>query len=562
MTPSEELSFILNEKSKIIGKTYVGPSYHVIQNIIRCIDNLLPFPPSLNELSAGQIEHIQELISFGWPRLLKPYYDDINIETHLPFQVMTDDLIQWTISNLIFSGKIELCRQLISYEKAGLLIIDKHAENSFTFSYSNEFTGIEQYDRESAEFYKIEIVNKIVDERRKAKPFDEKKIKSEFEKLILNPLGQLISYDTTPEIDDYYNEEGHYRLLMMQGYDDFDNKDIFGGIEYSKYIDVVELIIGVGIKHSEACFMVKQRNNKVNLENLLTYTQTKARAINDYANYLGWDTAVVQQIFETITLTKENYDYYLEYPATPPPIFVEVGGQLLMRSIAGCFANPFSILNRELKRKYKKDYDKALNNRENRFRKELFLFFPQEQIVKIQREIKISFEGIKTDIDAIVFDKQTGTLGLFQLKWQDPYAHSMKERFSRITNLFPKANEWISKIRQWIAANTEQTILNSLQIDKELVKPVKINEICVFILSRNQINFTGVELDNTVAWSSWYQLIESNAKIKTMFDDPIREMYVKIKAFRPEFRSSMEGKKEKPGELEIDLGDVKLSHKK
>jgi len=467
MKPSEELFLILQEKSKIIGTTYDGPSYHAIQNIIRCIDAFLSIPSFSNELLPKEMEEFKELVCFGWPQLLKPYYHDIDIDVHASFPVMTDDLIEWTISNLIGSGKIQLCKHLISYEKAGIAKIEKK-ENNFTFSYLHELFGVEEFDKNSAKFYKKEIARRIADDRRKAKPFDVDRIRAEFDKLILNPLGELISYDTTPEIDDYYNEEGHYQLLMMQGYDDFGNNDLFGGIEYHKYVQIIELIIGVGIKHSDACFMVKRRNNSVKFENLLTYTQPKIRAINDYARYLGWNVNEVKQIFEAISLTKENYDYYLEYPSTPPPIFIEVGGDLLMRSIYGCFANPFSILNRELKRKYKKDYDKALNNREARFRKELFAFFPQERIVKIQKEIRISFENIRTDIDAIVFDKKTGTLGLFQLKWQDPYAYSMKERSSRMTNLFPKANEWISKIKSWVSSNTDKTILNSLQIDKEL----------------------------------------------------------------------------------------------
>lgn len=562
MIASEELFTILTNKSNLTGLKYPGPSYHAIQNIIRCVDVILPFYTASNEADAKRVKIFTEFVSYGWPQLLKPYYYDINIDTHLPFPVMTNDLIEWTINSLLLSGKIELCKQVISYEKANLVKISKEAPNHFTFSYTNELSGVEAYDRISADFYKREIVSRIIRDRRKAKPFDGEKIRSDFDKLILNPLGKLISYHTTPEIDDYYNEEGHYKLLMMQGYDNFDNNDLFGEIEYRKYIDIVECIIGVGIKHSDACFMVKNRNSRVKLENLLTYTQSKEKAINDYAWYFGWDVAEVQQIFEAITLTKENYDYYLEYPSTPPPVFIEVGGKLLMRSIAGCFANPFSILNRELKRKYKKDYDKALNNRENRFRKELFVFFPQERIVKIQKEIRISFESICTDIDAILFDKQTGTLGLFQLKWQDPYAASMRERFSRITNLFPKAHEWISKIKYWLSSNTEKTILNSLQIDKELDKPVKINEVCIFVLSRNQVNFTGVELDDSVAWSSWYQLIESRAMIRTMFDDPIREMFVKIKAFHPTSRALLEGTEEEPDDFEIDLGDVKLSYQK
>jgi len=562
MNPTQELLLLLQEKSKLIGTTYQAPSYHAIQNIIRCIDSILPFKIASKADSKKELIDFKELISFGWPLLLKPYYFDIDINTHLPFPIMTEELFDWTISNLLYAGKIELCNQIISYEKANFIKIKKIATDHFSFSYSNIHHGIEEYDRNSADFYREKIITKIIDDRRKTKPFDGERIKTEFEKLILNPLGQLISYNTTPEIDDYYNEEGHYQLLMMQGYDDFDNKDVFGNIEYWKYLTIIELIIGVGIKHSEACFLLKAKNPNVKLENLLTYTQSKTKAIDDYASYLNWSYSEVDQIFETITLTKENYNYYLEYPATPPPIFIEVGGDLLIRSIAGCFSNPFSLLCRELKRKYRKDYDKAVNNREERFRNELFVLFPQLRIVKIRKEIRISFKDIRTDIDAILFDTHTGTLGLFQLKWQDPYANSMKERYSRISNLFPKANEWISKIKYWIKSNDERTILNALQIDRELNhKFGKINEVCLFVLSRNQMNFTGVEMDESVAWSSWYQLIESQASVKTMFDDPIREMFVKIKSFQPNFRAQREPK-EKLNDFKIEFDSFKLTYQK
>ncbi|MCT4049123.1 hypothetical protein EH151_06610 [Elizabethkingia anophelis] len=559
MTASQELSLLLDDKSKIIGTTYGGTSYMAIQNIIRCVDTILPFYRKLDNVDNPEANYFRKFVEFGWPRLLKVYYDDIDINEHLPFTILTDDLIEWTISNLIYAGKIESCRHLISYEKADLAKFEKKNSQHYTFTFLNKNNGIENFDKASLDFYRDKIVKKIIEDRRKAKPFDVKKIKEDFQKLITNPFGKLISYTTTPDIDDYYNEEGHYQLLMMQGYDDFDNNDVFGEIEYHKYITIVELIIGIGIKHTDACFMLKKINNDVKLGNLLTYTQSKYKAINDYAEYLGWKPNEVQQIFEAITLTKDNFDYYLEFPSTPPPIFIEVGGELLIRSIAGCFSNPFLILNRELKRKFKKDYDKAVNNRENRFRNELFMFFPSERIIKIRKEINLSFNGIKTDIDAVVFDKQTGTLGLFQLKWQDPYAESLKERYSRISNLFPKANEWIDKIRKWIATHTSKTILNSLQIDKELDIKAEINDIYLFVISRNQMNFTGVQLDEHVAWSSWHQLIESMASVKSMFDDPIREMFIKIKILQPESRILREEGQDFD-ELEIGFEDFKVSY--
>ena len=181
------------------------------------------------------------------------------------------------------------------------------------------------------------------------------------------------------------------------------------------------------------------------------------------------------------------------------------------------------------------------------------MFFKDKNIIKIPRGINISFNGIHTDIDAVAYDTNTKTLGLFQLKWQDRYHHSMKERYSRISNLFDKANEWISKIKYWVENNTAKAIISSLQINAQHKASTKINEVYIFVISRNQMNFTGVELDNSVAWSSWHQLIESQADIGSNMNNPIREMFVKIKALEPQNRMQR-GEMPKQTKLVVEVG--------
>lgn len=562
MKPSELLKQKIDEEAKVLENNFGGESYWAIQNIVRRIDFVLPLFWQREGWTEQEIDTYREFFNYGWAPVLKQYYTDINLNVHQPFPLMTDEMISWADSNIQFSGKIEFCKQLLSYEKAGLISITSPKENEFTFSYLHKTTGIEQFDRMSMDFYKEQIVERIINEKKRAKPFDEKKIKVELRKIIKNPDGKMISYNTTPEIDEYYNQRGHYHILRLQGYDDFDTKDRFGGIEYWKYVDIIELVTGIAIMHMEACLELVKMNPKVNLLNILSYTYYKDKAISSFSNYLAVNESEIEQIFSCLTLTKENFDYYLEYPSTPPPMYFQVSENLIIRSIAGCLSNPFSLLNRELKRKFRSDYDKAVNRREDRFRNELFMFFPDERIIKIPREINISYNGIKTDIDAVVFDSKTGTLGIFQLKWQDPFAKDMTERYSRMSNLFPKANEWVSKMKFWATNNTSKTIINSLQINKQLKEKSEVKEICCFVISRNQMNFTGMEIaDETVAWSSWYQLIESQARIQTDFDDPIREMFVKIKSFSPKNRINME-KLPQAEDIEVQIGKIKVFYKK
>jgi hypothetical protein len=555
------LQDVVDKESKRIKRTYHGRSYHAIQHIVRSLDNVLTLYFNSTSLSHEEVNDFREFFRFGWPSLLKNYYGDIDINIHEPFPLMTSESINWAYSNILYSGKIEFCKQLIAYEKADLIKIIKTKKNEFTFKYLKEETGIERFDVASYNFYKEKIVEKIIERKKTEKKFDEENIKNELKKIIKNPHGKLISYITTAELDEYYNDQGHYQVLRLQGYDEFDKNDKFGNVEYWKYIDIIEIIIGTALLHLDACLELKKMNDNVNLHDILSYTFFKDKTLNEYATYIGTSIEEIEQIFSCITLTKDNFEYYLRYPATPPPIYFQVSKNIMIRSIAGCLSNPFSLLNRELKRKYKSDYDKALNNRENRFRKELFGFFHHDRIVKIPREINISFRGMRTDIDAVAFDTQTGTLGLFQLKWQDPFEKCMVERHSRISNLFPKINEWISKMKFWTSHNTSKTIINSLQIDKFYKGNTPINEIYVFVISRNTINFTGIEKDETVAWSSWYQLIEAQASIRTMFDDPIREMYIKIKNFEPKIRIKTEGLSETE-DFSMDIAETKIYYKK
>ena len=562
MKPSELLKQEIDKEAKVLENNFGGESYWAIQNIVRRIDFILPLFWKKDGWSETEVHNYREFFNYGWAPILKQYYNDINLNVHQPFPLMTNEMVSWADSNIQFSGKIEFCRKLLSYEKAELISITNPTKNEFTFSFLHEKTGIEQFDQMSMDFYKEKIVEQIINEKKKKKPFDEDKIRKELRKIIKCPDGKMISYNTTPEIDEYYNQRGHYHILRLQGYDDFDTRDKFGGIEYWKYVDLIELVTGVAIMHMEACLELVKMNPKVNLLNILSYTHFKDKAISSYSKYLEMSENDIDQIFSCLTLSKENFDYYLEYPSTPPPMYFQVSKNLTIRSIAGCLSNPFSLLNRELKRKYKRDYDKAVNKREDRFRKELFMFFPDKRIIKIPREINISFNGIKTDIDAVMFDSKTGTLGIFQLKWQDPFAKDMTERYSRMSNLFPKAEEWVDKMKFWVTNNSRKTIFNSLQINQQLKGKHEIKEICCFVLSRNQMNFTGMEItDKTVAWSSWHQLIESQARVKTDFDDPIREMFVKIKSFSPEIRIKTEELPQAEN-IEVQIGNIKVYYEK
>jgi hypothetical protein len=558
LTPTAKiLNPAIQSEYKKLRETFSHDSYYAIQILLRRLDVISMFFWNSEHLTEEQVNESREFFNFGWAPLLKLFLNDHNFDTPHQFIQTKKQDYDWADSVLLYSGRLAFCRQLLDYEKANLLNFRKTNENEFEIKYLHEQIGHAYFERKSVDFYREQIVEKIIKEKKTKNHLTDSEIKSKLREVIQNPYGKFISYATTEEIDEYYNEKGHHHILRTQSYDDFDTKDTFGSIEYWKYVDLIEIICGVALMHKDACVELTKMNSEVDMHNVLSYMYFKDSTIKIYSNHLGVSEDEIEQIISCITLHKDNYQYYLDNPAPAPPMYLQVSENQLIRSIAGCLGNPFRFLNAELKRKYKRDYDVAVNNRENRFRKELFLFFPHERIIKIPREINLSFNGMKTDIDAILYDSETKTLGLFQLKWQDPFAHSMKERYSRISNMFPKANEWIEKMKFWLSNNDKKTVLNSLQITKHFPKAREIEEICVFVIARNDIHFTGIKTDERVAWGSWHQIIESQARVETKFDDPIREMFVKLKTFTPENRMTREEVPTRQ-KFEANIGDYKV----
>jgi len=539
------LQSIIENEARKIKESFKGDNYFAVQNIVRRLDVFSSF-------SGGKkvTREVGELFNFGWSNAIRPFFAELNLQTSHPFVEITQQDIAWADSAILFAGKLAFCKQIIEYEKAGFLEIVSPTTSEFGFRYLNPSVGIEYFERASADFFRENIVKKIIEEKKAKTKYDEKSIHKQLKSIIRNPYGKYISYNTTNDIDEYYNQKGHYHMLLLQGYDNFNTKDTFGSIAYWKYVDLIELIIGVAHMHRDACIELVRRNRNVDMHNVLSYNWFKDKTVKTYSDYLDVPVEEIEQIISCLTLSSQNYEYYMDYPSVPPPIYFQTSNNQLIRSVAGCMGNPIRLLNSELKRKFTKDYDEAVNRREDRFRRELFMFFPDQRIVKIPREINISFDGIKTDIDAVVYDTTTRSLGLFQLKWQDPFAQSMQERRSRISNLFPKANEWIDKMRIWTQSFDVKTILNALQITKYAPNARAVDNIYVFVIARNHIHFTGVKTNETVAWGSWYQIIESQAMVKANFDDPIKEMFVKLKMYSPELRIERE---ELPIRLNVDL---------
>lgn len=473
-------------------------------------------------------KEFESFIKFGFPYFLSQFYKTNKFnQADIPLYSSTTNSLSFCHYHLYMYGKCRFIERCIELAKNGEAFLDEIGINSFKLSVSSKCT-IEYVENKSiSEYFQIMknyVLKEIID-------FQKEK-KSDIIKLLNKEVKvwkkDYIKYDSTPEIDEYYFREGYIYLVCSQLYDDFDETFTFGGIPYKQILDVLQSVIGVALKHIDACLILCEKYPYINLHNILSTPLIPEEIYSSYSNYLGIDMDNMKKIFDLLIVSEDNIEEHIKEDKDFSPLFVKIGSRFVYRSIKGCLGAPVLFLHNELKKQYPKDYFRWINERELIFRNQLYQLFDSERFVKVKRNVELNTNGIRTDIDAVLFDKKTKSLGLFQLKWQDKYAADLKARKSRISNFYPKAKEWIEKMIKWEAAVDTKEILSSLNIDDS-----NISNIYLFVIGRYNTHFSNQETDERAAWGSWYHVVELTHKIKTDFDDPIRELFFKLKFDSP-----------------------------
>jgi len=532
LSARENLESILSHEEKRIVDSLKGIELVLpLIEIIRSID----YETYFNRFREDQIKSrtVLEKFQFGWSIPFRILYENLDFEAKVPLFEYDFAAREWIDSLIQHGGSIEISRQLIEMCKARLFSLKEKEKTSFVFHQLTHGVGDEYYEKLSMAYYHS-VVEKILKEKINETLIELPVIKEELKSIVDISNNHFIEYKATVKVEAFYRKLGYIMMMTSQIVDDIDESDMFGGIPYKNYLDVVEYGFMASLMHRDCCFSLAEKApDQVSLRTIFTYHFSFSQFIELLSDYFGWENGKTLQIVSCLTISKENFEYHLSYPGLGPSPYFQISKDVLMRSLNGCQSKPVFFLNRELHRKYPKDFRIARNRRESRFKAQLYDLFQQNQLQCIDQNININ----TTDIDAVVFDKKKKILALFQLKWQDSFSTSMKERRSRISNMIPKAVRWIDKVEEWIKGNDNKAILNACGIDGN-----RIEDIHLIVLSRNHVHFTNVELDQRATWGSWFQLIEASAKVKSESEsNPILEMVTKLRFYYPEMRREVEG---------------------
>jgi hypothetical protein len=293
--------------------------------------------------------------------------------------------------------------------------------------------------------------------------------------------------------DAFYRRLADLHLEMMAYQLSYPPEAQIGGCSIQTYRDVLGQLIGWALQARDRGEMATPR--------------AEHSLIAALASALAVEPAVIAQVVAAFTLDRENAAYHAAVPGVADAPLVRLDPSRLVWSVYGLTTEPLFFLTRELKRRAALEYHNAAFLRELVFRQDLYALFDDKRFVTSAGRIEMRREtgDVRTDVDAVVFDRKTGTLGCFELKSQDPFARSTAELARQRDNVL-YANRQISGVLTWLNRHGPDALLG--RVDPRSAKMFRVQKVYPFVLGRYLVHFSdGPQPDRRAAWGTWPQLL-------------------------------------------------------
>ena len=316
-----------------------------------------------------------------------------------------------------------------------------------------------------------------------------------------------IGYNTTPELDEYFHRLAILHARRSYGHEAFNHDAQFGGLPYAAFAAAAITLVGWALKHTAFATELSRMNPDLEIRNLLVPWSTVQSKAQSLSLQLEIDREAATQILRLFTGTPEFFNRSASVHDFPIPPLVPAARDEVHFSVASAQLLPYDLLLRRLREQYPQDYFRNVDRREALFRDDLRQVLPMKRVHFADKPVQLRHDSRSvTDVDAVALSRDTGTLGLFQLKWQDPFGGDLRERRNRLANMVPSANHWIQAVLDWLELHGPQALVNLAQF-KGVIS--QVHRVVLFVVGRYHCNFSQCRPDSRAVWCNWAQLLRA-----------------------------------------------------
>ena len=510
---------IISEERSIVADLSHHARRLALLEICRAVDSLF--------FGAQSDPKIIELYEEGANKALLLFMDESCSVPRTPMWPSNDNTFRWAHATIQRCGRLAICERFLEYERTGMGRFVDDGDHVW-FETIPKYSGVEAVEAASQQMID-EFVSEIQRPIKSVLDAIEPRVHRQMQQLVYVWSDHFIGYDGTPQIDAYFDQRGILAAQSMLGHDVFTDDADFGGLPFGFYRASIWTLIGWALKHIQFASLLHERHPNLHLQNLLTVTGDVEQLRCELSGALQVSAKDAAQALDLLELNRQNAERVCINGHAVPPL-IRAASQQFIRPLAGFLMEPFQFMLRNMRIQFQSDWDRAVNDREQLFRSELFELFPQPWLVKIPTGIAIRRQSAKiTDIDAIILDLRNGIAALFQLKWQDPFGHSMRERASRMKNFQREANSWVNSVSDFLQKSTNSEITQMLGCTKS----DKNIDCRLFVVGRYFAHFSGdTPPDDRAAWGLWPQVV-GITKSHQNSENPLSDLYSAMVAGSP-----------------------------
>ncbi len=497
-----------------------------ISSVVKESDARVPAPlPNGKRLTLNDL-----VVKEGDPRV--PHHS-------APLRPYDGALDAWAEQVLLECDRLAEGEQVLVYCETGFMRMQQGGEQDFYAWIASKKMPTEWREREDLEWWTNALAKTYEGEMRELAG-ENVSIQQQLEAFASEWQAEVNVYRTTQGIDDYYMRLGKLWVKSMACHFLYPARTLIGGCTVELYGNVLAVLIGWALKHLDLCREFVVHRPACSLRALLAPPHAAAALIEALSETLRVDRAAIRRVVDAYSLDHENVSYHCSVAGTPAPPLLRLDEQHLVWSLTGLLSEPFLFLTRELKRRYSYEYHTASHVHEEVFRQDLYQLFADKRFVRSAGSVELrGIQGeLTTDVDALIFDRKTGALALFELKSQDLFAYSRQERI-RQRDYFYNAGKQVLACVQWLNRNGANALLTRL--DAKLVKRLKVQKTYIFVLGRYLAHFfDGAEFDRRAAWGTWPQVLRlvNDGPSGAEEANPIQSLYNKLMKDTPLTASS------------------------
>ena len=410
---------------------------------------------------------------------------------------------RWADGTLEALGELWCAKHHLVCATTGLARLVQAGPSSFHFLFELRHSGLEALEREDAYPNLPSELEEEYAELWRSSIAIEAALAETVRRGGRNPV-----HVTDPGFQAHFRRIGEISARLMVGYDAFLPDSQFGGVSFELFRDVVGSLAGIGHEHFALSRAIGPQPGRSDRRVLAPVYQVSTLVDRLHVE-LDADPEKIRAVLDLLTLTPDNApDHREAYDSALPPL-VRWGPAHVALCSAGCIAAPMEFLLEELRSKHEKEWNIANQERESIWRDEIYAILPTDPkrfvVTRERKPIKRADKSELTDIDALVFDRSTGVLGLLQLKWQDVFARDMAKRASKSANFVLKAGDWVNRTHTWLRGRSMEKVFEQLSLRKRDAE--RCTEIKLIVLGRYFAHFSGQHTpDPRAAWGTWGQV--------------------------------------------------------